>query len=144
MRTVRDILREKGTAVYSILPDATVYDALKMMADRNVGALIVLEGSRMVGVISERNYARRVILKHKLSTETAVREIMNVDAVTVTQNTNLEKCMELITEHRVRHLPVVEKDHVVGIISIGDIIKGIIDHKEFIIEQLEGYIKGWR
>jgi CBS domain-containing protein len=144
MRTVRDILREKGTAVYSILPDATVYDALKMMADRNVGALIVLDGDRMVGKISERNYARRVILKHKLSTETAVREIMNVDVVTVTQNTNLEKCMELITEYRVRHLPVVEKDRVVGIISIGDIIKGIIGHKENIIAQLEGYIKGWR
>jgi CBS domain-containing protein len=144
MRTVRDILREKGTAVHSILPDATVYDALKMMADRNVGALIVLDGDKMVGVISERNYARRVILQHKLSTETAVSEIMNVDVVTVTQNTNLEKCMELITEYRVRHLPVVENDRVVGIISIGDIIKGIIGHKEHIIAQLEGYIKGWR
>jgi CBS domain-containing protein len=144
MKTARDLLREKGTQIYSTSPAATVYDALQQMAEKNIGALIVLEGDRMVGLISERDYARKVILKNKFSRETAVAEIMSRDMVTVSPDKNLEECMELITNHRVRHLPVLEDDRVIGIISIGDIVKGIIDHKEFVIEQLEYYIKGWR
>jgi len=144
MKTARDLLREKGTQIYSTSPDATVYDALQQMAEKNVGALIVFEGDRMVGLISERDYARKIVLKNKFSLETAVAEIMSRDVVAVPPDKNLEECMELITNQRVRHLPVVEDDRVIGIISIGDIVKGIIEHKEFIIEQLEYYIKGWR
>jgi CBS domain-containing protein len=144
MKTARDLLREKGTQVYSTSPDASVYDALQLMADKNIGALIVFEGDRMVGLISERDYARKIVLKNKFSRETAVAEIMSRDVVTVSPDRNLEECMEVITARRVRHLPVVEDDHVLGIISIGDIVKGIIEHKEFVIEQLEYYIKGWR
>jgi CBS domain-containing protein len=143
MQTARDLLREKGTQIYSTSPDATVYEALQQMAEKNLGALIVFEGERLVGLISERDYARKVVLKNKFSRETSVEEIMTRDVVTVSPGKNLEECMELITHHRVRHLPVVEDDRVLGIISIGDIVKGIIDHKEFIIEQLEHYIKGW-
>ena len=144
MKTVRDLLREKGTQIYSTTPDDTVYDALQLMADKNIGALIVFEGDRMVGLISERDYARKIVLKNKFSRETAVSEIMSRDVVTVSPDRNLEECMEVITARRVRHLPVVEDDRVLGIISIGDIVKGIIEHKEFVIEQLEYYIKGWR
>jgi len=144
MKTARDLLREKGTQVYATSPEASVYDALQQMADKNIGALIVFEGDRLVGLISERDYARKIVLKNKFSRETAVTEIMSRDVVTVAPDKNLEECMEVITEHRVRHLPVVEDDRVLGIISIGDVVKGIIDHKEFVIEQLEYYIKGWR
>jgi CBS domain-containing protein len=144
MKTARDLLREKGTQVYATSPEASVYDALQQMAEKNIGALIVFEGERLVGLISERDYARKIVLKNKFSRETAVTEIMSRDVVTVAPDKNLEECMEVITEHRVRHLPVVEDDRVLGIISIGDVVKGIIDHKEFVIEQLEYYIKGWR
>ena len=143
MKTARDLMREKGTQVYKTSPDATVYEALQLMADKNIGALLVFDGDRMVGLISERDYARKIILKNKFSRETAVAEIMSRDVVSVSPDHNLEQCMELITEYRVRHLPVVENERVLGIISIGDIVKGIIAHKEFIIEQLEHYIKGW-
>ena len=142
MINVRDILRDKGTTVYSISPDDTVYDALKLMAEKNVGSLLVLDEGRIAGVISERDYARKIVLKDKFSKETKVKEIMTADVATVTPATDLEQCMGLVTEKRLRHLPVVESDRVVGIISIGDIVKGIIDHKERIIQQLESYIRG--
>lgn len=142
MKNVRDVLREKGSAVYSIGPDDTVYDALKLMAERNVGALAVFEGDRIVGIISERDYARKIVLQHKLSKDTQVREIMTVEVITVTPSVDLEECMEIFTEKRLRHLPVVENDRVIGIISMGDVVKGIIGHKEDLIEHLEGYIKG--
>jgi CBS domain-containing protein len=142
MKTAWDLLREKGTDVYRISPESTVYDALQQMAEKNVGALVVFEGNRMVGLISERDYARKIILKNKFSRETVVAEIMTRDVVTVSPDKNLEGCLELMDTHRVRHLPVVEHDQVIGIISIGDIVKGIIEHKEFIIEQLEQFIKG--
>ena len=142
MKNVRDILRDKGTAVYSISPDATVYDALKLMAEQNVGALVVLEGDRLVGLISERDYARKIVLMDKLSRETKVKEIMSTEVFTVTPAMDLDECMGLVTEKRMRHLPVVENDRVSGIISIEDIVKGVIDHKESLIKQLESYIKG--
>lgn len=144
MRKARDILREKGKEVYSIAPDATVYEALSIMADKDIGALVVFEGQRLVGLISERDYARKVILKGRRSQDLLVHEIMSTDVITVNPDQNLEKCLELITYHRVRHLPVMENGKVAGIISIGDIVKGIITHKEFIIEQLEEYIRGWK
>ena len=142
MKNVRDILREKGTAVYSVSPDDTVYDALKLMAEKNVGALVVLDGDRLAGIISERDYARKIVLKDKLSKETKVKEIMTIEMVIITPAMDLDECMELMTENRTRHLPVVEDDRVLGIISIGDVVKGIMDHKEFLIGQLESYIKG--
>ena len=144
MRTVKDILRAKGSKVYSIAPDATVYEALKRMAKKNVGAMLVFEGADLVGLISERDYSRKTILKGRLSKETSVREIMTTEMVTVHPDDDIEGCMELFTDKHVRHLPVIEKGKVVGIVSIGDIVKSIIDYKEFIIAELESYIKGRR
>ncbi len=142
MKNVHDILRDKGATIYSVSPDDTVYDALKIMAEKNVGALVVLDGDRLAGIISERDYARKIVLKDKLSKETKVKDIMTTEVFSVTQAMDLDECMELMTENRTRHLPVVENDRVLGIISIGDVVKGIIDHKEFLIGQLESYIKG--
>ena len=142
MKIIRDILEAKGHEVYTISPDATVYEALSLMAEKNVGALVILEGETLEGLISERDYARKIILKGKFSKDTPVREIMSGEPVTVTMDDDLEHCMELMTDKRVRHLPVVEEGRLIGIISIGDVVKGIIDHKEFIIQQLEKYIKG--
>jgi CBS domain-containing protein len=144
MKTVKNILRVKGSKVYSISPDATVYEALNRMADKNVGAMLVFEGNNLVGMISERDYSRKTVLKGRLSKETAVRDIMTTELVTVHPDDDIEACMELFTDKRVRHLPVIEKGKVVGIVSIGDIVKSIIDYKDFIIEELENYIKGKR
>ena len=142
MYCARDILREKGSQVYSTSPDATVYEALQKMDQYNVGALVVFEGEKMVGIISERDYARKMILKGRHSQDTPVRDIMTASVLTVTPDKDLETCMELITDKHTRHLPVVENDRLIGIISIGDIVKGIIEHKEFVIDELEKYIKG--
>jgi len=144
MKTVKDILRAKGSKVYSVSPDATVYEALKRMAKKNVGSMLVFEGKDLVGMISERDYSRKTILKGRLSKDTAVREIMTTAVVSVHPDDDIEECMELFTDKWVRHLPVIEKGKVVGIVSIGDVVKSIIDYKEFIIEELENYIKGKR
>ncbi|MGA7146213.1 MAG: CBS domain-containing protein [Desulfobacterales bacterium] len=144
MRSVKDILEEKGTQIYDVSPDATVYEALQIMADKNVGALMVIEGDTVAGLISERDYARKIILKGKFSKDVPVREIMTVDIIRIGPDNDVEYCMELMTDKRVRHLPVFENDRLIGIISIGDIVKAIIEHKEEIIEQLENYIKGKR
>ena len=144
MKTVKDILGAKGSKVYSISPDATVYEALNRMAEKNVGSMLVFEGKDLAGMISERDYSRKTILKGRLSKDTAVREIMTTSVVSVHPDDDIEACMELFTDKRVRHLPVIEKGKVVGIVSIGDVVKSIIDYKEFIIEELENYIKGKR
>ena len=144
MKTVKDILRAKGSKVYSISPDATVYEALNRMADKNVGALLVREVKQIVGMISERDYARKTILKGGFSKETAVKEIMTTNVITVGPGEDLEECMELFTDKHVRHLPVIEDEKIIGIISIGDVVKGVIDYKEFIIQEQEKYIKGKR
>jgi CBS domain-containing protein len=144
MKTVKDILRAKGFKVYSISPDATVYEALNRMADKNVGALLVLELEQIVGLISERDYARKTILKGRFSKETAVKEIMTTNVITVGPGEDLEECMELFTDKHVRHLPVIEDEKIIGIISIGDVVKGVIDYKEFIIQEQVKYIKGKR
>jgi len=142
MKTVRDILRSKGTEVWSVRPDAILFEALEKMAEKNVGALLVMAGEEVVGIVSERDYARKIILKGRGSKETRVREIMTQDTLYVDPDYRVEECMALMTDEHVRHLPVIEKDRVIGIISIGDVVKEVISEKQFVIEQLEKYIKG--
>jgi CBS domain-containing protein len=142
MRTVKEILRGKGHHVWSVKPDATVYDALKLMDEKNLGAVLVMEGDRLAGLLSERDYARKVALRGRTSRETLARDIMTERVTCVFLDQTAEECMALMTEKRVRHLPVLEGDRVVGIISIGDVVKTIIDENQFIIEQLEHYITG--
>ena len=142
--TVRQMLGTKGGGAWSVSPDATVYDALKVMAEKNVGALVVLEGDQLKGIISERDYARKVILKGKFSRETPVSEIMSVDVVTVQPDQSNEECMALMTNKRIRHLPVMDGNKLVGVISIGDVVKAIISEQQYTIKQLENYITGSR
>ncbi len=144
MKSVRDILESKGDNVWSISPDATVYEALKIMADKNVGALMVLEGERVLGIMSERDYSRKVILHGKSSREIPVREIMSVKVYYVRPEQSINDCMERMTDKRVRHLPVLENDRLAGIISIGDVVKAIIADQESTIKHLENYITGGR
>jgi CBS domain-containing protein len=145
MKTVGELLRNKGYQIYSIGPDATVYDALTLMAQKDVGALVVLDADQLIGIISERDYARKVILRGKTSRETAVREIMTEKVVYVRPEQTIEACMALMTNKRVRHLPVLDNDQqLIGVISIGDVVKNIISEQEFMIEQLENYITGQR
>jgi CBS domain-containing protein len=140
--TVAQILAVKGRDVWSIPADTTVYTALQVMAERGVGALLVMDGERLVGIVSERDYARKVILLDRVSRRTAVSEIMTGDPQTVTPSNSVTDCMTLMTELRVRHLPVVEDDGVVGLISIGDVVKHVISEQESLIAQLEQYITG--
>lgn len=144
MKNVAQILKQKGDQVWSIGPDAMVYQALKLMADKDIGALMVLEGDRLVGVISERDYARKVILQGKSSLDTPVREIMTHHVVCVRPEQSVEECMALMTQHRIRHLPVVAGGSLAGLVSIGDVVKASIDEKDFMIQQLESYITGSR
>jgi len=140
MTTVNEILRYKGAEIVTIDPDATVYDALALMSRRNIGALLVLEKDRLVGVFSERDYARKVILQGRSSKTTAVREIMSERFTAVKPNTPVEECMGIMTEKRIRHLPVLDGDKLIGVVSIGDVVRAIIDDREFTIAQLERYI----
>jgi len=142
MKTVAQLLRAKGHDVLSISPEAFVFEALKVMAEKNVGALLVVEGERLVGVFSERDYARKVILKGKASKEIPVREIMTSHVLYVRPEQTIEECMALMTDKRVRHLPVLEEERLVGVISIGDVVKAIIAEQDFMIEQLQNYITG--
>ena len=142
MNTVTQLLRAKGHEVLSVSPETAVFDALMVMAEKNVGALLVVEGERLVGVFSERDYARKVILKGKSSKEISVREIMSSHVLYVRPQHTIEECMALMTDKRVRHLPVLEEERLVGVISIGDVVKAIIAEREFMIEQLQNYITG--
>jgi len=142
MTFVRDILLAKGHDVWSISAEWSVYDALKLMADKDVGALLVLEGTKPVGIFSERDYARKIILHGRFSKETRVREIMTVDVLSVRLDQTIEECMALMTEKRIRHLPVCEDDQLRGIVSIGDVVRDVIAGKDFTIKQLEQYITG--
>ncbi|MBI2115744.1 MAG: CBS domain-containing protein [candidate division NC10 bacterium] len=144
MKTVQQILRHKGSAVWSVTPDSMVYDALRLMAEKGVGALLVLDAGRLVGIISERDYARKVILKGKSSLDTPVSEIMTERVMCVRPGQTVEECMSLMTEKRIRHLPVLIDDQVVGVVSIGDLVKASLDEKDFMIKQLENYITGSR
>ncbi|MDP3683051.1 MAG: CBS domain-containing protein [Ignavibacteria bacterium] len=144
MKTVQQILAKKGNGIFTIAPNATMYDALKLMADSDVGALLVLEDEKVAGILSERDYARKVILKGKLSKETLVSEIMTEDVVKVTPSTLVEECMAVMTAKHIRHLPVEENGKLLGLVSIGDVVSAVIDEEEFVIEQLTSYIKGSR
>ncbi len=142
MKTVSHLLNAKGQEVWSLIPDATVYEAIDQMAQKGCGALLVMEVERLLGIVSERDYARKVILKGKSSRKIRVREIMSHPVVCARPELTVEETMAIMTEKRVRHLPVVVEERVVGVISIGDVVRGIIDDKEFTIQQLTNYIKG--
>lgn len=144
MHTVRHCLQMKGNDVWSIHPDASILEALSLMAEKNIGALLVIEDNQIVGVFSERDYARKVILQGKSSRETKVREIMTGRVFYVSMSQSIEECMALMTDKHIRHLPVLENNELVGVISIGDVVKEIIAEQEFVINQLENYISGER
>ena len=138
--TIRNLLAAKGGKVFGIAPTATIHEALQLMADKNVGAVIVMEDDRLVGILSERDYARKVVLQGRSSADTAVSEIMTSSVQTVSPNASIDECMEAMTTGRFRHLPVVEDDKVVGVISIGDIVKAVIEGQQALIGDLERYI----
>ncbi len=142
MTTARMLLQVKGTDIWSITPNATVYEALSMMADKDVGALLVTENDALVGIISERDYARKIILLGKTSKETLVSEIMTTVLYTVHPDQTMEECMELMTNHHIRHLPIVENDQILGVISIGDVVKAIIFQQRQTIKDMEKYVTG--
>lgn len=142
MKTVKQVLEAKGREVYSTTPDSTVFDALREMAERDVGALLVMENGRVVGIFSERDYARKIILLGRSSRDTAVRDIMTSRVVYARPDLSLEECLAVMTDKRIRHLPVMKEDEICGVLSIGDLVKGIIDHQRFIIGQLESYVSG--
>ncbi len=138
--TVGQILLRKGGQVYAIHPGATVYEALKRMAEKDVGALLVMDGERLLGIFSERDYARKLVLLGRFSRETQVQEVMTQDLVTVTPKTPIDEAMRLITVHKVRHLPVLEGEKVVGVVSIGDVVKALLTEQEVLIQELSRYI----
>ena len=138
--TVQDLLTKKGSRVITVSPTSTVYDAIQTLATNNIGAVLVLDGSRLVGIVSERDYARQVILKGKASKDTAVRDIMTTTVVSVLPEQSIGECMALMTEKRFRHLPVVVGGELLGILSVGDLMKALLDEQAFKIEQLESYI----
>lgn len=140
-KTVRDVLRVKGNEVCSVKPNNSVLDALKLMAERDIGAVMVMDGERPVGIFSERDYARQVVLKGKTSKDTPVREVMTTKVAFVRPQQTIEECMALMTAKRFRHLPVIENNKLVGILSIGDVVKAVIAEQEFLIEQLVNYIR---
>ena len=143
MTTVAEILKSKSdNSVYTIAPDATVFEAVSLMAQKNIGALLVVERERVVGIVSERDYARKVALMARSSRDTALRDIMSSPVMFVPPSQTSEECMALMTENRLRHLPVMEDGKLIGLISIGDLVKNIISEQQFIIEQLEHYISG--
>lgn len=144
MHTVRQVLQSKGSHFWWISPEATVFEALGTMAEKNIGALLVMDGEALVGIFSERDYARKVILFGKSSKEIPVSEIMSSKVFYVRPEQSIEECMALMTDKHIRHLPVMEGKQVVGVLSIGDVVKTIIDQQEFVIEQLENYITGER
>jgi len=142
MKLVKHLLDAKGHDTLSIGPDASVLDAIKLMAEKGVGALVIMQGDALAGIVTERDYARKVILKDRSSQETPVRDIMTTNVLTAGNDDNVEHCMNLMTDKRVRHLPVVEDGKVVGIISIGDLVKAVIADQKQEIEHLEQYISG--
>lgn len=143
MKNVRDILRSKPAAqIHSVQPTTKVLEAVKLMAEKSVGALLVMENEKLAGIVSERDYARKVVLMSRSSHTAEVREIMTADVICVNPTQTMEYCMELMTEKRLRHLPVIEDGNLIGLISIGDLVKNIISDQKFMIQQLEQYIRG--
>jgi len=142
MKRIQTLLKKKGYDVWSIAPDASVYDAIHLMAEKAVGALIVMDGPKLVGVISERDYARKIILEGRSSENTKISEIMSSEVITTGPDNKIEECMAIMTERRIRHLPVLDGNEVLGVISLGDLVKYIIAEQQFVIEQMERYING--
>ncbi len=142
MITVSQILKDKGNKVWTVAPEARVFEALKLMAEKSVGALLVVDKEQVVGIISERDYARKVILKGKSSADTPVRDIMTPRIFGVHPDTKAEECLALMTDKHVRHLPVFDKDRLVGVISIGDVVKAVVSQQKVLIAHLENYISG--
>lgn len=142
MKTIKDVLRDKGQAVWTIDVNALVLDALELMAEKKIGALMVMEDGRLAGVISERDYARKVVLLGRSSKDTPVREIMTRKVLYVKPEQTVEECMALMTEKHVRHMPVLDGDRMIGVVSIGDIVKSVISEQQFLISHLENYIRG--
>lgn len=140
--TIESILNQKSGEVYSVAPDATVYDAIAQMAEKNIGALVVMEGEKLVGIISERDYTRKVMLRGKRSRETLVREIMSTELTTVNPKEDVDDCLRFMTEKRIRHLPVLRDGKLCGVISIGDLVKHVISVQNATLDQLERYISG--
>jgi CBS domain-containing protein len=142
MKTVRHILDVKGHEVWSVRPDDTVFDSLRLMAEKGVGALLVMDGEKLVGIVTERDYARKVILEGKSSKTLEVRDLMTTRVLCVTPDRNVDECMAVMTDKRVRHLPVLDHKRVVGVVSIGDLVKATIDEQQMLIDQLQHYISG--
>lgn len=142
MKTVAQLLRIKGNAVYSVAPSTTVLDCLQLLADKGIGAVLVMEGDRLVGIFSERDYARKVVLQGKTSRDLKVQDVMTTDVLWIGPERTNEECMALMTEKRIRHLPVIQGGKVIGLISIGDLVKDIIAEQQYVIEHLERYIMG--
>ncbi|MDP3936892.1 MAG: CBS domain-containing protein [Deltaproteobacteria bacterium] len=142
MKRIKQVLNTKGADVYSIDMNECVFDAIKLMAEKEIGALVVTDGEKLAGIISERDYTRKVILKGRTSQQTRVEEIMTSDVITVHPKQTIKECMSLMTQHRIRHLPVIEGERLIGMLSIGDLVKAIIAEQQFTIEQLQSYIRG--
>jgi CBS domain-containing protein len=142
MKTVRHILDNKGHEVWSVRPDDTVFDSLRLMADKGVGALLVMDGEKLVGIVTERDYARKVILEGKSSKTLKVRDLMTTKVLCVTPDRQVDECMAVMTDKRVRHLPVLDHKQVIGVVSIGDLVKATIDEQQMLIDQLQHYISG--
>ena len=140
MHTLRQLLGNKTAEVYSVAPNDSVIDAIRLMAQKGVGAVLVMEGAELVGIVSERDYARKVVLQGRSSADTAVREIMTAEVVTVGLQQTVAECMHIVTEHRIRHLPVKNGDEVVGVISIGDLVKAVIEDQKVQLDELQRYI----
>lgn len=140
--TVRDILQSKGGQVWSTSPQNTVYEAIGLMGEKNIGALVVVENNEVVGVLSERDYSRKVVLQGRTSRDTVVGDIVSLPVITVRRKDSIEKCMQLMTQHRIRHLPVVDDDRLVGLISMGDLVRWVMESQNHTILQLQGYIAG--
>jgi CBS domain-containing protein len=142
MGTVNEILNAKGRDVWSVPPDWMFFDALRLMAEKDVGALVVMEGTKLTGLVTERDYARKIVLAGKSSRDTPVRDVMTTRVLCARADQTIEECMALMTDKRTRHLPILDHKHVIGLVSIGDLVKAVIREQKFVIEQLQHYISG--
>ncbi len=140
MRTVRQLLEAKAPEVFAIGPDAPVIDAIRLMAEKHIGAVLVIQGGRLIGILSERDYARKIVLQGRSSADTPVRAIMTADVVTIGLDETTDRCMQLVTDRRIRHLPVVDHGQVLGVVSIGDLVKAVIEDQQVELDQLQRYI----
>lgn len=140
MRTVRQLLEAKSREIYSIRPDAPVIDAVRLMAEKSVGAVLVMEGPKLMGILSERDYARKVVLQGRSSADTPVWAIMTADLITVAPHYTVDTCMQIVTDRRIRHLPVMREGELVGLVSIGDLVKAVIEDQQVELDQLQRYI----